>query len=103
MNDANTTPKVFDLGTLHGVLIQFVTDGKSSVWFPVGDETGTQRPGLIIGKDFDLDALFDKVCFIRGRYDLDRALSGEDPFDWGSPGTWSDVHPIMEAIKRLRG
>ena len=93
----------FNLGTLHGVPIKFSTDLASSVWFPVGDETCSLRPSLTIGSNFDIDDLFDKVCFIRGRYDLDRALSGDDPVDWGNSGTWSDVHSIRNTIMQLRG
>lgn len=97
------TAAIISLGTLHGVTIFFTNEGKSGMNFPVGDETGTRRPELHIGKDFDLDTLFRKVCLIRGRYDLERALDGQAPFDWGIAGTWRDVFPVMEKIRCIAG
>ncbi len=93
---------------LHGVRIIFhhLEANTHTTCFPQDDDTNARRPSIIVGRHTtqkDIDQLFDTVCYVRGKHDLYRALEGNDPFNWGNPGTWSDVHTIVEKIKVFSG
>jgi len=71
--------------------------------FPINDREGTVRPYIVIKPDCTAGHLFEEVCFIRGKYDLARALDGLDPFNWGNVGEFSDVHTMISSIKSMAG
>lgn len=81
------------VGVLHGVAVYF---GESrQEFYPVADDSGTLRPRLQIERGCPRHELFKKVCHVRGRYDLGRALDKLAPFEWGDPGAWSDSHSFL--------
>ena len=80
-------------GLLHGVSVYFGDHQAED--FPVGDEAGTMRPGITVMAECGAGELFKAVCYVRGRYDLDRALDGLEPFNWGPVGTYEDVYHVL--------
>ena len=85
-----------EIGILHGVIICVGTE--NSKMSPVGDHEGTRRPTIVITPDCSKEELFETVCYVRGRYDIDRELSGLQPFEWGESGNWNDVHELFKKL-----
>jgi|GEM_PF-5705305 len=102
LNDETCTHPVAPIlvGILHGVPV-FVWESRATL-LPCGDHEGlTGGLHLIIKRDCTSKELLEAVCYLSGRYDLDRALDGLKPIDWGTPGTWSDVHQIIEMVNSI--
>jgi len=80
-------------GLLHGVSVFF--GGRQAKDFPAGDEAGTERPRITVKPECGTEELFKAVCYVRGRYDLERELDGLEPFNWGPVGTYQDAYHVL--------